>query len=154
MADHIQLPPFPPADKEHIVAQIRGHAPVLNLLGVQLIELEPGHCRMHLPFKRDITRGDGVVQGGIVTTIADTSIAHAALASLFPTQSTSTIELKMNFIRAGRTDLDVEAWLIHKGRSTIVGESTVTDAGGKLVARCLATVMVMNIPSPFAKGPG
>lgn len=153
MANSIQLPPFPPAEKERIVAQIRGHAPVLNLLGVELTELEPGHCRMHLPFKRDITRGDGVVQGGIVTTIADTSIAHAALAALFPDQSTSTIELKMNFIRAARTDLDVEAWLIHKGRTTIVGESAVTDADGKLVAKCLASVMVMNLRSPFAKEP-
>jgi uncharacterized protein (TIGR00369 family) len=147
----LELPPFPEETKQRIFNGINGRVPILNLLGIRLLDIEPGRARLFLPFRPELTRGDGVVQGGIVTTLADTSIAHAALAALFPDATTNTIELKMNFMRPGTTDLTCESWLIHKGRRTIVGESAVSDAGGKLVAKCLSAVMVMPHTSPLER---
>ena len=58
----------------------------------------------------------------------------------------------MNFIRAGTSNLTAESWLIHKGNSTIVGESIVTGTDGKLVAKCLSAIMIMQKTSPLAQG--
>ena len=149
MQGGLALPPFSEDIKQRIMERVGGHVPVLNLLGVRLLDIEPGYAKLFMPFRSELTRGDGVVQGGIVTTLADTSIAHAALAALYPNGATSTIELKMNFMRPGVNDLTCESWLIHKGKRTLVGESVVTDADGRLVAKCLSSVMVTAVSSPF-----
>ncbi len=149
MQDALQLPPFSDEIKARLMSGINGRVPVLQLLGIRLLDIEPGHARLQMRFRPEITRGDGVIQGGIVTTLADTSIAQAALASLFPHAATSTIELKMNFMRPAMTDLTCESWLIHKGQRTIVGEAAITGADGKLVAKCMSSVMVIQKESPF-----
>ena len=126
--------------KRHILA-----SEYLSLLGLELTDLEPGYCRLELPFRREITHSGGVVQGGILTTLADSSIAHAAIAALDSDAYTSTtLELKINFIRPARAGTFIaEARMIHIGRRTAVGEAEITDERGKLVAKCLSTLLIL-----------
>ncbi len=115
----------------------------LTLLGIRLIDLEPGWARLELPFREEITHQGGVVQGGILTTLADTSIAHAAGAALDLPGGTATLELKINFMRpAGPGLYTAEAWLIHLGKRTAVGEAEVLNEQGKLVAKCSSSLIL------------
>ena len=116
-----------------------------SLLGFRLADLEPGYARLELPFRKEITHSGGVVQGGIITTLADSCIAHATYAALHGTNSNfTTIELKVNFIRPAKGNLfTAEANLLHLGRRTAVGESEIRNEEGKLVAKCLSSLMIL-----------
>jgi acyl-CoA thioesterase len=137
--------PFSAEEKQRRLARHVGMADYLDFLGMRLLDLEPGYARLELPFRREMTHSGGVVQGGLITTLADSSIAHATVAALDPaTQRTATIELKINFIRPATGTLFTSvAHLIHLGRRTAVGEAEVTDERGRLIAKCLATIALL-----------
>ena len=136
---------FTPEQKAQAMDRHRKESTYFGLLGLQLLDLEPGYCRLQLPFKMDITHGEGTVQGGILTTLADSCIAHASIAALSQAgKITTTIELKINFIRpaVGGT-FTSHARLIHLGQRTAVGEAEITNDQGKLIAKCMASLMVL-----------
>jgi uncharacterized protein (TIGR00369 family) len=58
--------------------------------------------------------------------------------------STTTIESKTNFFAAGRAGVvRAEATPLHKGRRTMVWQTRVTDAGGRLLSQTIQTQMVL-----------
>jgi len=137
--------PFSAEEKRRRIAEHESASDYFRLLGLRLLDLEPGFARMGLPFRQEMTHSGGVVQGGLITTLADSCIAHATVAALDgATQRTATIELKINFIRpaTGRM-FTASARLIHLGRRMAVGEAEVTDERGRLIAKCLSSVMVL-----------
>lgn len=138
--------PFSAEEKARVIGFFRSKAYYYDLLDLKLADIEPGWCRLELPFKREISHGEGVVQGGILTTLADSCIAHATMAAVMQDgMRTATIELKINFLRPGVSSLfSAEAWLIHLGGRTAVGEAEVRNADGKLVAKCLSSVMLVR----------
>jgi acyl-CoA thioesterase len=146
--------PFTPDEKAQTIAWFHTQAHYYDLLGLRVVDVEPGYAKLELPFKRDISHGAGVVQGGILTTLADSCIAHATMAALVgQARHSTTIELKINFIRPGVSSLfRAEAWLIHLGGRTAVGEAEVVNEEGKLVAKCLSSLMIMPTDAP--QGPG
>lgn len=137
--------PFTPEEKARLLAFHRGRANYFELLGLDLLDLEPGYCKLLLRYKRDLTWGAGVVQGGFLTTLADSCIAHATIAALAGQDKiTTSIELKINFIRPATPSLfTAEAWLIHLGSRTAIGEAEIVNGEGKLIAKCLSSLMIL-----------
>lgn len=147
--------PFTPQQKADAIAWHRKESTYFGLLGLEMLDLEPGYCQLRLPFKMDITHGEGTVQGGILTTLADSCIAHATIAALRGQgKITTTIELKINFIRPAFRGghYTAEAWLVHLGSRTAVGEAEIVNDQGKLVAKCLSSLMVLDEASLAKRG--
>lgn len=147
--------PFTPRQKAEAMERHKQESTYFGLLGLQLLDLEPGYCRLQLPFKMDITHGAGTVQGGILTTLADSCIAHASIAALHGQgKVTTTIELKINFIRPAFRGVSytAEAWLIHLGSRTAVGEAEIVNDQGKLIAKCLSSMMVLDLERAGPRG--
>jgi len=69
---------FPPLSEDirNQILTYRGN-PVFDLLGIQIERVEPGRAWLSLPFKKELTHSGGIVQGGIVTALADAAIAFA-----------------------------------------------------------------------------
>jgi uncharacterized protein (TIGR00369 family) len=76
---------------------------------------------------------------------ADTLGAVATVLNLPAGASTTTIESKTNFMAAGRAGTAVTAVTtpLHKGKSTMVWQTRVTNAEGKLAAVVTQTQMVL-----------
>ena len=72
--------------------------PWASHFNVRIEKMEPGFARLVLPFKTDYTHGLKVVQGGIVTSVADAAIAHAIMPMLEEGEACTTVELKINFL--------------------------------------------------------
>ena len=141
-----KLDGFPPITEEQRrkIFQVRP-GPVFDLLGMRLDEVEPGHARLSMPFSKPLTHAGGFVQGGIITALADATVAFALYSVLDNTrQDQTSIDIKMNFIRPGAGDLWAEGWLLHLGSRTAVGESMVYNMENKPVAKCLSTVMLVE----------
>ena len=90
-------------------------------LGATLLEIDAQAGTVALGFEpgERFLQGNGVIQGGIVTTMLDFAIAFAALAKLPETQSAVTVSLNVHLVRPAAP-----------GR--YVARGTVQRMGGKL----------------------
>ena len=87
----------------------------------------------------------GRVHGGAIMAFADTVAAYATVLNLPSGQhGTTTIESKTNFFRAASPGvLRAEAKPLHRGRSTMVWQTTITGPGGEQVAIVTQTQFVI-----------
>jgi 1,4-dihydroxy-2-naphthoyl-CoA hydrolase len=86
----------------------------------------------------------GVLHGGALMTLADSLGAICAFLNLPPGATTSTIESKTNFFRAVRSGhVTAVARPVHVGRTTIVVQTDLRDAGDRPVAMVVQTQAVL-----------
>jgi uncharacterized protein (TIGR00369 family) len=82
----------------------------------------------------------GVVHGGILAALADTTAAMAAATVVPKGTPLATIELKINYLEAlpgGR--VRANARVLRAGRNFVVCECEISGADGKLAAKALLT---------------
>ena len=91
------LPPF--SDQKQEWLKNYQPSPIFQLLNIKLLKLEPGYSLLELPVRKELTHNGGIVQGGIITTLADSAIAFAVRSGLPDDTGQTSIDLKMNFIR-------------------------------------------------------
>ncbi|WP_446466452.1 PaaI family thioesterase [Streptomyces sp. BRA346] len=88
----------------------------------------------------------GTVHGGIAAILLDSAMACAVHTTLPAGASYTTLELKVNYVRAARTDgqtLTAEGTVIHAGRRTATAEGKVLDDQGNLIAHGTTTCMIL-----------
>jgi uncharacterized protein (TIGR00369 family) len=86
------------------------------------------------------------MHGGALMSLADMAGAVCAFLNLPPgATGTTTIESKTNFLRALRDGyVEAVATPLHAGRSTLVVDTELRDADGRLVARTTQTQAVLS----------
>jgi len=52
---------------------------VMALIGAELIEVQPGRCEIHLPFRQDLTQQNDYFHAGIVATVVDSAGGYAGM---------------------------------------------------------------------------
>lgn len=93
----------------------------------------------------------GLLHGGYLMALADTAGGMCAFFHLPEGAGTATIESKTNFIRAVRGgEVRATARPVHVGRTTILVQTDITDAEGRLVTRTLQTQAVLPAAAPGA----
>lgn len=114
-------------------------------IGVELTAVGPGEVRARLPWAPERCTIGGAMHGGAVMALADGAGAVCAFLNLPDgAVGTTTVSSATNFLRAIR-DGHAEAISrpLHTGRSTIVVETEVHDAAGRLVAKVTQTQAVL-----------
>jgi uncharacterized protein (TIGR00369 family) len=118
--------------------------PVAQLIGFRITDLDRGTCTVELDAGRKHHNPMGTVHGGIVTDIADAAMGIACASTLNKGESFTTLELKLNFMRPVFEELlKAVGTVVHRGRSVVVVECTVTNREGKLVAKGTSTCQVI-----------
>ncbi|HEV2140931.1 MAG TPA: PaaI family thioesterase [Candidatus Dormibacteraeota bacterium] len=121
----------------------------METLGARIAEAEPGRVVLELVAGPQHRHGGGVVQGGVITQIADAAMGMS-LATLQPDGIwNTTVELKINFIRPaidGR--LRAVGRVIEMGETLLFSEADVVDEAGRLIARASSTCL----PVPEGQG--
>jgi acyl-CoA thioesterase len=133
------------------VRGVTNRSPFYQLLGMNVLEIQGGKCRIEMPFRKKLTHPYGIVHGGAIASLADSAVAMALISLVKPSDRITTIEFKINFftpIRQGK--LTAKAKIIHRGSKTAVGDVVVIDDEGKLVSKVTATY---NIQSTEDKNP-
>lgn len=93
-------------------------------LALQVESAADGRCRSTLQVAPYHLNPHGVVHGAVLFALADTSMGHALYTRLAPGQSCTTIELKINFLAAGRTNRIVcDSEVLRVGRTVAHLES-------------------------------
>src|SRR5512147_69833 len=125
-------------------------APFYQLLKIRLEEIDLGFARFRMPFRKELTQAYGVAHGGSIATLADTAVAFALMTLIQPGEMVTTVEMKINFLAAVTSgEMVGEARIQHKGKRLALGEMEVKNENGDLVAKGLATYIIL---SPSRKG--
>ncbi|WP_433005268.1 PaaI family thioesterase [Kribbella sp. CA-294648] len=117
-----------------------------RLLGMRFDEVEHGRIVISLDTRPDFANPLGAVHGGIAATLLDSALGCAVHTTLPAGVGFTTLELKVNYIRAARTDgqtLTATGTVIHAGRRTATAEGRVIDDQGKLIAHATTTCMIL-----------
>ena len=62
-----------------------------------------------------------------------------------PDEIYTTIEMKINYLKPfNKGEITAEAAIIHKGKNIAIGDVTVTNDRGHMIAKGLATYMIMK----------
>ena len=87
----------------------------------------------------------GAVHGGWAATLLDSSLGCAVHTTLAAGESYTTLEFKVNCVRAilpDTGDLLCAGKIIHRGRTTATSEATLKDRKGKLYAHGTETCLI------------
>lgn len=119
---------------------------VNRLLGLELTTRTKTTAEVSMPVIEAYDQGTGVVQGGIISSLADAT-AVAALATSRPFgRAMASIEFKINFIRPARSGagpLLGKAAVVRSGRTIAVCEVEILQAE-VLVAKGLFTYLYLD----------
>ncbi len=122
--------------------------PISDTLGFYLIEAEKGHVVFQGTPQHRHYNPIGSVHGGFHATLLDSCVACAIQTTLEAGQGYTTIELKINYIRA-LTDrvgpVRAEGRVIHAGKQIGTAEGKLVDADGKLYAHATTTCLIFNV---------
>jgi uncharacterized protein (TIGR00369 family) len=124
--------------------RLRGFFP--DFIGVRVTVAEPDHVVAEFDVTRDRCTVPGVMHGGAVMALADTLGGVATSLNLPPGHGTTTLESKTNFFAPGveGTTVTAECTPLHRGRRTMVWETRVLGADGRLLAKVTQTQMVLE----------
>jgi len=133
------------APKNESLQEHETRSPFAELLGFEPIEHEPGRVLLKLPFSEKLRQSLGRVHGGAIFSLADHASGWAAYSTLSANESCATLEMKINYIAALQgEDCLAEARVIHHGRTSIVIETDIRTSSGRLIAKTLATFIVLT----------
>ena len=132
-------------DQEQTEA-IRQLVPFAAALDVEVITSSPDEVRARVAWQPERCTTAGVLHGGVIMSLADTTGATCAFRNLPDgADGTMTIESKTNFLRAVRNGYaEAVSRPLHAGRTVVVVETDVTDADGRPVAKVLQTQAVLR----------
>ena len=109
-------------------------------LGIEVVEIKEGSCKLQLTVRKDMLNGFGIAHGGITYSLADSALAFASNS---PGQKAVSIETSISHTESLKEGDVIVAEAIEEKRSNKVGIYTVkviNKTDNKLVALFKGTV--------------
>lgn len=137
-------------------AMLRGEwpsPPICRTLDFVLIAAEPNVTVFQGTPRFDHYNPLGSVHGGWVATLLDSAVGCAVQTTLAPGKAYTTIELKVNMVRAvtdGVRRVRAEGRLIHAGSRVATAEGRLVGPDGRLYAHASTTCLLFDAPQSAA----
>jgi 1,4-dihydroxy-2-naphthoyl-CoA hydrolase len=130
--------------KESLQALIDPMLP--GLLGVKLTEIAPECIRAEMLVRPEITTGGGILHGGSYMAFADTLGAVGTVINLPAGKRTTTTDSSTKFMAGAKvgTTVTAECLALHRGRTTMVWQTSIRNAEGRLCAVVTQTQIVLD----------
>ncbi|MBT6096645.1 MAG: PaaI family thioesterase [Rhodospirillaceae bacterium] len=131
---------------EHLKRLREQPTPYAKFLGIHYTKASPDLIKAELEVRQELCTKPDILHGGAVMSIADNLGGAATVLNLPPDTWTTTIESKTNFLAAipmGQKAL-AECRPVHRGRTTMVWETTITREDGKPAAIVTQTQLVLT----------
>ncbi len=116
-----------------------------GLMGVRVTEATPEKIVATLHVRPELCTTGAMLHGGAYMAFADTLGAIGTVVNLPEGTRTTTIESKTNFFGAAPQGSEItgESTPLHRGRTTMVWQTRILGADGKLLAQVVQTQMVL-----------
>jgi len=117
-----------------------------GLMGVRVTEAAADRVLAETPVRADLCTAGGILHGGAYMAFADTLGAVGTILNLPAGKRTTTTDSSTKFIGAAKVNSTVtgECVALHRGRTTMVWQTTIRSAEGKLCAVVTQTQLVLT----------
>jgi uncharacterized protein (TIGR00369 family) len=117
-----------------------------GLMGVRLREVSAERVVAELEVRPDLCTAGGILHGGAFMAFADTLGAIGTVLNLPEGTRTTTTDSSTKFIGAAKVGTTVvgECTALHRGRTTMVWQTAVRSAEGRLCAVVTQTQLVIG----------
>jgi uncharacterized protein (TIGR00369 family) len=117
-----------------------------GLMGVRLVELTPERVVAELLVRPDLCTAGGILHGGAYMAFADTLGAVGTVINMPQGKRTTTTDSSTKFIGGAKvnTTVTAECIALHRGRTTMVWQTAIKSAEGKLCAVVTQTQLVLD----------
>jgi len=119
----------------------RGVAPFTAFIGAEMEELREGYARLSLVLQERHTNPNGVMHGGVITTLMDSALG-ASLTALRGEEARrrnphATVGMNASFLAGARVGdrIVVEGRVLRLGKSIAFGEAEAHRGDGELIAK-------------------
>ena len=120
-------------------------SPFLRFIGIEEGLSKNGVGSVSLAIQPHHLQAAGQVHGGLIAVLVDTAFFRAVRSTLTPGQSTTTVELKVNFLESANSGrLTATARIIGNSDRLKVADVEVTAKDGRLIAQGLGTFLVIG----------
>jgi molybdate transport repressor ModE-like protein len=133
---------------EFLEAMVGGQipqAPMAATLGFRIVDVSEGRAVFEGTPEFRLYNPIGTVHGGFAASLLDSALGCAIFSTLAKGESWTTLELKLNFVRAMSKDtgpVRAEGRIIHRGRTVATSEGTLKNREGTLYAHATTTCMI------------
>jgi uncharacterized protein (TIGR00369 family) len=121
--------------------------PFMEMLGARIVSVEPGSVAFEFEPAEYMYSPLGNVHGGIVTVLLDSAMGCSFHTTLPAGVGYTTLELKVNFLRAVTSDLGplrAEGRVVHSGSRVALADAQLLDREKKLHAHATSTLLVLR----------
>ena len=117
-----------------------------GLLGVKVTEATPDRVTAQLEVRPNLCTTGGILHGGAYMAFADTLGAIGSFLTLPPHARTTTTDSSTKFIGAAKAGTTVtgESVALHRGRTTMVWQTSIRNEQGKLCSVVTRTQLVLE----------
>ena len=135
---------FNPAHTEAI-AKIVNTSPYILLLSMELKRLDRGESRIDIETGQKHLQPYGIVHGGVCASLIDAAACWAVYTEIDEIVGLTTVELKVNYLSSvSKGRLIGKGKSIKIGKTICLGEASIEDEKGNLVAHGTSTLMVLD----------
>lgn len=117
-----------------------------GLMGVRVVGATPERILGELSVRPDLCTAGGILHGGAYMAFADTLGAVGTVMNMPQGKRTTTTDSSTKFIGAAKVGTTVvgECTAMHRGKTTMVWQTAIRTADGKLCAVVTQTQLVLD----------
>ncbi len=109
------------------------HIPFYSTLGFRLIEIQDGHAHFEIDLREELTQ-NGMVHGGVLASMIDSTCACAAYSLIYPKGWVTTIDLQVSYLKpVSQGTLIAKAECLRTGKNISFCESKIYNEKGELI---------------------
>jgi uncharacterized protein (TIGR00369 family) len=130
--------------------QFQTRIPFVEALGFELLRFEGGEAEIGMTPRAEHMNSLEMAHGGVVMTLLDVAMAHAARSAAAHARGVLTIEMKTSFMRPGVGRLRAHGKLLRQTRSMAFCEASLFDIERRLLAHATGTFKYLRALPPGA----
>jgi uncharacterized protein (TIGR00369 family) len=126
------------------ISKVVNRSPYFSLLSMKIKELEWGTSVLEIELEEKHLQPFGYVHGGAIASVMDAATFWAVFPQVKDGMGLTTVEIKVNFlapVREGK--LLAKGRCIKIGKTLALGDATIYDGNGNLLAHGTATMMIV-----------
>ena len=137
------------APRWHEMEERYTQSSIHSILGLTLKVLAPGEVEIHYDGRKEAANRRGNPSGGLLAQMVDSAVMQSVGTLLDESDSITTLELKINYLRAAEPGATLVARgnIEHCGRTIAVGTARVEDTQQRVVAVAVVTVSIRRAPT-------
>jgi len=124
------------------------HSPVANWLAGELLKAKEGYIKVRFTVRQEMTNPQGVIHGGMVSTMLD-DLMGAAVYTLNREEGYTSINLNVDFLYAAHAGdvITGEGIVVRAGKKVIHTEGRLFATDGRLMSKASSNLVVVSRPA-------